>query len=56
MIQEAVTPKQRKKNSKPAEIVRPQSGLRVPKRVRRLQRQAPVYALQGLSELSVRLR
>ena len=56
MIQEAVTPKQRKKNSKPAEIVRPQSGLRVPKRVRQLQRQATVYALQGLSELSVRLR
>ena len=52
MIQEEVTtPKQRKKNSKPAEIVRPQSGFRLPKRVRRLQRQAPAYALQGLSEL-----
>jgi 1-acyl-sn-glycerol-3-phosphate acyltransferase len=56
MIQEKVTPKQRKKNSKPAEIVRPRSGLGLPKRVRRLQRRAPGYALQGLSELSVRLR
>jgi 1-acyl-sn-glycerol-3-phosphate acyltransferase len=56
MIQDAVTRKQRKKNSKPAEIVRPQSRIRLPKQVRRLQRQAPVYALQGLSELSVRLR
>src|SRR6267378_5368372 len=56
MIQEKVTHKQRKKNSKPAEIVRPESGLHVPKRVRRLQRQAPLYAMQGLSELSARLR
>jgi 1-acyl-sn-glycerol-3-phosphate acyltransferase len=56
MIQEQVTHKQRKKRSKPAEIVRPKSGLQVPKRVRRLQRQAPVYAMQGLSELSARLR
>jgi 1-acyl-sn-glycerol-3-phosphate acyltransferase len=57
MIQEKVTtPKQRKKNSKPAEIVQPRSGLRLPKRVRRLQSQAPVFALEGLSELSVRLR
>ena len=57
MIQEKVpTPKQRKKNSKPAEIVQPRSEFKLPKRVRRLQSQAPVYALQGLSELSVRLR
>jgi 1-acyl-sn-glycerol-3-phosphate acyltransferase len=56
MIQEQVAHKQRKKSSKPAEIVRPKSGLQVPKRVRRLQRQAPVYAMQGLSELSARLR
>ena len=56
MIQDKVTPKQRKRNSKPAEIVRPQSGLGLPKQVKRLRRQAPVYALQGLSELSVRLR
>src|SRR5260221_5716117 len=56
MIQERVTHKQRKKNSKPAAIVRPKSGLQVPKQVRRLQRQAPRYAMQGLNELSVRLR
>jgi 1-acyl-sn-glycerol-3-phosphate acyltransferase len=56
MIQERVTHNQRKKNSKPAAIVRPKSGLQVPKQVRRLQRQAPRYAMQGLSELSVRLR
>ena len=56
MIQERVTHKQRKKNSKPAAIVQPKSGLQVPKQVRRLQRQAPRYAMQGLNELSVRLR
>jgi 1-acyl-sn-glycerol-3-phosphate acyltransferase len=55
MIQEK-TPAQRRKASKPAEIVRPKSGLRVPKRVRNLQRQAPLYVLQGISELSARLR
>ena len=55
MIQEA-TPKQRKKNSKPAEIIRPSEGLRLPKRVQRLQRQAPMYALQGVTELSARLK
>jgi 1-acyl-sn-glycerol-3-phosphate acyltransferase len=55
MIQEK-TAAQRRKASKPAEIVRPKSGLRVPKRVRNLQRQAPLYALQGVSELSARLR
>ena len=32
------------------------SASRVPKRLRRLQRQAPLYALQGLGELSDRLR
>ena len=55
MIQQA-TPKQRKKNSKPAEIVRPRSGLQLPKQVRQLQRQAPLYALQGVTELSARLK
>jgi 1-acyl-sn-glycerol-3-phosphate acyltransferase len=55
MIQKT-TPKQRRKDSKPAEIVRTRSDLRLPKPVRRLQRQAPLYALQGLSELSQRLR
>ena len=55
MIQDA-TPKQRKKNSKPAEIIQPRVGLRLPKPVRRLQRQAPLLALQGVTELSSRLK
>jgi 1-acyl-sn-glycerol-3-phosphate acyltransferase len=55
MIQ-AKTPRQRRKNSKPAEIVKPKSGPRLAKAARRLQRQAPLLAFQGLSELSVRLR
>jgi 1-acyl-sn-glycerol-3-phosphate acyltransferase len=55
MIQQK-TPAQRRKASKPAEIVRPKSGLRVPRRVRKLQQRAPLYALQGISELSARLR
>jgi 1-acyl-sn-glycerol-3-phosphate acyltransferase len=54
MIQ--ATPKQRKKKSKPAEIVLPREGFRLPKPVRRLQRQAPLYALQGVTELSARLK
>ena len=49
--------KQLKKRSRKAEIVRPAPpGLRVPKAVRRLQRNAPAYAMQGLVELSTRLR
>ncbi|MDQ2943605.1 MAG: acyltransferase family protein [Candidatus Dormibacteraeota bacterium] len=64
MIEEATPPgvgtaraqsRPRKKNSKRAEIVQPRTGLRLPKPVRRLQRQASVYALQGLNELSIRL-
>jgi 1-acyl-sn-glycerol-3-phosphate acyltransferase len=55
MIQE-ITPKQRKKNSKPAEIVRPREGMQLPAAARRLQRQAPLYALQGVTELSARLK
>jgi 1-acyl-sn-glycerol-3-phosphate acyltransferase len=55
MIQKT-TPTQRRRDSKPAAIVQRRSGLRLPKPVRRLRRQAPVYALQGLSELSTRLR
>ncbi len=34
----------------------PPQGFRLPKPIRRLQRQAPMYALQALSELSTRLR
>lgn len=50
------TAQERKRRSKKAEIVQPKPGLRLPKQVRRLQRRAPMYALQGLSELSARLK
>jgi 1-acyl-sn-glycerol-3-phosphate acyltransferase len=53
---EAKTPKQRRKLSKPAEIVQPKSAPRVSRTVKSLQRQAPVLAFQGLNELSVALR
>jgi len=46
----------RRRNSQAAEIVAPRPGFRLPKRVRRLQRRAPMYALQGLSRLSTTLR
>ena len=52
----AKTPTQRRKESKPAEIVQPTPGARLTKSVQRLQREAPLLAFQGLSELSVRLR
>jgi 1-acyl-sn-glycerol-3-phosphate acyltransferase len=55
MIQ-AKTPKQRRKDSKPAEIVQPTPAPRLAKSVKRLQRQAPLLAFQGLTELSSRLR
>jgi len=55
MIQ-AKSPKQRRKESKPAEIVQPAPAPRLAKSVKRLQRQAPLLAFQGLTELSSRLR
>ena len=55
MIQ-AKSPKQRRKESKPAEIVQPMTGARLAKSAKRLQRQAPMLAFQGLTELSGRLR
>ncbi|GAC1472680.1 MAG: lysophospholipid acyltransferase family protein [Candidatus Dormibacteraceae bacterium] len=55
MIQQK-TRRQRRKASKPAAIVRRKSGLRLPRPVRQLQRQAPLYALQGLTELSARVQ
>ncbi len=55
MIQ-AKNPRQRRKNSKPAEIVKPRSEATLANTVKRFQRQAPFLAFQGLSELSVRLR
>ena len=46
-----------RRRSRKAEIVKPTSrGVRLPKAVRRLQRNAPTYAMQGLVELSTRLR
>ena len=46
-----------KRRSRKAQIVAPPTNrFRLPKAVRRLQRNAPVYAMQGLVELSTRLR
>jgi 1-acyl-sn-glycerol-3-phosphate acyltransferase len=50
------TPRQRRRASRKVEIIQPQPGFRVPKPVRRLQRQAPLYALQAAGELSHALR
>lgn len=48
---------QLRRRSRKAEIVKPPSrGVRLPKAVRRLQRNAPTYAMQGLVGLSTRLR
>ena len=50
------TPAQRRRGSKKAEIVRPPQGFQLPKPIRRLQRQAPLLALQAAGELSTRLK
>jgi 1-acyl-sn-glycerol-3-phosphate acyltransferase len=50
------TRQERRRISKKAEIVSPRQGFRMPKPVRRLQRRAPMLALQAVSELSTRLR
>ena len=52
------TTDQLRRRSRKAEVVAPvaASRLRMPKQIRRLQRRAPMYAMQGLSELSSRLR
>ena len=47
---------QRRRQSKKVAIVAPSQGFRLPKPIRRLQRQAPMYALQAVSELSTRVR
>ena len=52
----AESPRKRRRASQKAEIVAPRDGWRLPKPVRRLRRQAPMYALQAVSALSVRLR
>lgn len=47
-----------RRRSRKAKVVTPPPGprLRLPRPIRRLQRQAPMYALQGVSALSTRLR
>jgi len=45
------TSRERKRNSQKAEVVAPRQALRLPKPIRRLQRQAPMYALQAVSSL-----
>ena len=50
------TRESRRRQSQKAAIVAPHPGFRLPKPIRRLQRQAPMYALQGLGRLSTRLR
>jgi 1-acyl-sn-glycerol-3-phosphate acyltransferase len=51
-------PRPRKRNSVEAKVVAAEPGprVRLEKSVRRFQRRAPMYAMQGLSELSNRLR
>jgi 1-acyl-sn-glycerol-3-phosphate acyltransferase len=46
----------RRRGSRKAEIVAPRQGWRLPRPIRRLQRQAPMYALQAAGSLSLRLR
>ncbi len=47
---------ERRRTSKKVEIVSPRQGFHLPKPIGRLQRRAPVYALQMANELSIRLR
>ena len=48
--------RERRRNSQKAEIVAPPAGWRLPKPVRRLQRNAPLYAMQAVGSLSLKLR
>ena len=50
------TREERRRTSKKAEIVAPRQGFRLPRPIRRLQRQAPTIALRAVGELSTRLR
>ena len=45
-----------RRTSKKAEIITPREGFRLPKPIRRLQRKAPMYALQAAAGLATRLR
>jgi 1-acyl-sn-glycerol-3-phosphate acyltransferase len=50
------TREERRRTSKKAAIVAPREGSRLPRPIRRLQRQAPMLALRAVGELSTRLR
>ena len=50
------SPRTRRRRSQDAKVVAAAPRLRMPRAVRRLQRNAPMYAIQGLSALSTRLR
>ncbi len=51
------SPRRRRQRSQDAKVIKPQASvLRLPRPIRRLRKQAPMYAIQGLSELSTRLR
>jgi 1-acyl-sn-glycerol-3-phosphate acyltransferase len=53
----ALDSKELRRRSRKAKVVTPPSPrLRLPKPIRRLQRQAPMYAIQGISGVSSRLR
>src|SRR6266849_2230463 len=54
----SINSKALRRRSRNAKVVSPPAAprLRVPKPIRRLQRQAPMYAMQGINELSTRLR
>jgi 1-acyl-sn-glycerol-3-phosphate acyltransferase len=50
-------PRERRRRSQNAKVITPgPGGIRLPRRVKRLQREAPMYAFKGLNELSTRLR
>jgi len=50
------SPRTRRKRSQDAKVVAEAPRMRMPRALRRLQRNAPMYAIQGLSTLSTRLR
>lgn len=50
------TREQRRRSSKKVEVIQARQGFRLPKPIRRVQRQAPMYALQAIGELATRIR
>lgn len=55
-MRSTVEARELRRQSRKAKIVQPRPAFRMPRPVRRFQRQAPMYALQGLSALSTSLR